>query len=155
MPKSLSKFGKSSSGSRLWSNRCPCWRFNHVIAFGGARVPLLGVVCTRNSSASILLGELPEEMVKMLPRYPALPAVLIGRPARDTNFPGTGKLLLLDALTRAFRHSAEVAASVVLVDAKNQSARDFYAGYGFHEVLQTPNRMFLRMATIENLQRPA
>jgi ribosomal protein S18 acetylase RimI-like enzyme len=103
------------------------------------------------SSASILLGELPEGMVRRLPRYPVVPAVLIGRLARDVNFPGIGRLLLFDALARALRSSAEVAATVVLVDAKNETARRFYARYGFREVLQTPNRMYLPMKTIEDL----
>ena len=103
------------------------------------------------SSASILLDELPKELQKKLPRYPRLPAVLIGRLARDAAFPGIGKLLLLDALARAMRYSAEVAAAVVLVDAKNESARQFYSRFGFREMHQTPNRMFLPMKTVESL----
>jgi GNAT superfamily N-acetyltransferase len=103
------------------------------------------------SSASLLLSELPDEMVKRLPRYPALPAVLIGRLARDLSFPGAGKLLLLDALARAWRHSADVAASLVLVDAYNRVARGFYARYGFQEMLQERNRMFLPIKTVEAL----
>lgn len=103
------------------------------------------------SSASILLSELPMELQKRLPRYPMVPAVLIGRLARDVDFPGIGKLLLLDALARAMRHSVEVAASLVLVDAKNDAARIFYSRYGFQQVLQTPNRMFLPMKTVEGL----
>jgi hypothetical protein len=105
------------------------------------------------SSASVLLHELPSELLKKLPRYPMLPAVLIGRLARDLSFPGIGKLLLLDAMRRAARHSVEVAASVVLVDAKNDAARRFYARFGFREVLQTPNRLFLPMKTVEHLSK--
>ncbi len=103
------------------------------------------------SSASIVLDELPDELVKKLPRYPVVPAVLIGRLARDVNFSGVGKLLLLDALARSLRHSDEVAAALVLVDAKNEQAREFYARYGFVEVAQTTNRMFLPMKTVEQL----
>lgn len=57
------------------------------------------------SSAAIALEKLPDHMVKKLPRYPAVPAVLIGRLARDVKFPGIGKLLLLDALARSLRHT--------------------------------------------------
>lgn len=103
------------------------------------------------SSASIVLDELPADIVKKLPRYPAVPAVLIGRLARDVNFSGVGKLLLLDALARSLQHSSEVAATVVLVDAKNEQARAFYARYGFSQVAQTANRMFLPMKTVEKL----
>jgi hypothetical protein len=57
--------------------------------------------------------------------------MLIGRLARDVNFSGVGKLLVLDALARSFQHSGEVAAAVVLVDAKSEQAREFYERYGF------------------------
>ncbi len=103
------------------------------------------------SSSSIVLDELPDEIVKKLPRYPAVPAVLIGRLARDVNWSGLEKLLLLDALARSLQHADEVAAAVVLVDAKNEQAREFYARYGFVEVVQTTNRMFLPMKTVEQL----
>jgi len=103
------------------------------------------------SSASIVLDELPDETVKRLPRYPVVPAVLIGRLARDTRFPGAGRLLLLDALARSLRHTDEVASAVVLVDVKNERARTFYSRYGFAEVGGIPHRMFLPMRTVEKL----
>lgn len=103
------------------------------------------------SSAAIALDELPDDVVKRMPRYPAVPAVLIGRLARDVNFPGVGKLLLLDALARSLRHTDEVASAVVLVDAKNEQARQFYSRYGFCEVAGIPNRMFLPMNTVATL----
>ena len=103
------------------------------------------------SSASIVLDQLPDDLVKKLPRYPTVPAVLIGRLARDVNFSGVGKLLMLDALARSFQHSGEVAAAVVLVDAKNEQAREFYERYGFVEIEDISNRMFLPMKTIEKL----
>lgn len=103
------------------------------------------------SSASIVLSELPDEVVKRLPRYPVVPAVLIGRLARDVGYPGTGRLLLLDALARSLRHTDEVASAVVLVDAKNEPAREFYSRHGFAEVSGIPHRMFLPMDTVDNL----
>jgi hypothetical protein len=51
---------------------------------------------------------------KKLPRYPRLPATLLGRLARDERFPGTGHLLLMDALARAHRQSAQVASLAVV-----------------------------------------
>ncbi len=47
--------------------------------------------------------------------------------------PVAGKLLMLDAPTRSFRHSDEVADAIVLVDAMNEQAREFYERYGFYE----------------------
>jgi hypothetical protein len=103
------------------------------------------------SSASITLDGLPDEVVKRLPRYPVVPAVLIGRLARDAGFPGAGRFLLLDALARSLRHTEEVASAVILVDAKNAQARAFYSRYGFTKVTDLPNRMFLPMKTVEQL----
>lgn len=105
------------------------------------------------SSASIVLRDLPDDFVKRLPRYPHVPAVLIGRLARDTEFPGTGKLLLTDALLRALRHSAEIAATVVLVDAKDDHAKDFYSHFGFATLGAKSQRMFLPMKTVEKMFR--
>ncbi|MBL7042674.1 MAG: GNAT family N-acetyltransferase [Pirellulaceae bacterium] len=103
------------------------------------------------ASASIALAELPDEIVKRLPCYPVVRAILIGRLARDVGFPGAGKLLLLDALARSLRYTEEVASAVVLVDAKNEQARAFYSRYGFIEVSGVPDRMFLPMNTVERL----
>ena len=107
------------------------------------------------SSASVILDQLPDTMAKKLPRYPSVPAVLVGRLARDLGFSGAGEFLLLDALARSFEHSDKVAAAVVLVDAKNARARTFYARYGFVEIVDIPDRMFLPMKTIEKLLKPA
>jgi GNAT superfamily N-acetyltransferase len=103
------------------------------------------------SSASVILDELPADLRSKLPRYPTIPAVLLGRLARNMNFPGLGSQLLMDALHRALRHSVEVAAVAILVDAKNEHARQFYARYGFQQSLHSPDRMFLPMKTVEQL----
>lgn len=103
------------------------------------------------SAASILLNELPDTIVKKLPRYPSIPAVLIGRLARDLSFPGIGQLLLLDALTRSLRHTEDVAAAVVLVDVKDQRAASFYSRYGFTKLSGIGERMLLPMTAVEEL----
>ena len=77
--------------------------------------------------------------------------MLLGRLARDVGFPGTGRLLLLDALARLLRHSQDVAAAVVLVDAKDDKANRFYARYGFQGIAGEPKRMFLPMKTVAEL----
>ena len=102
-------------------------------------------------STSIELTSLPQELTKRLPRYPEVSAVLIGRLARDVAFPGTGRLLLADAVTRCVRVSAEVAASVIVVDSKGETATNFYAKFGFLSLPRISHRMFLPMATAEKL----
>lgn len=102
-------------------------------------------------STSIEMSSLPQEMAKRLPRYPEVPAILIGRLARDITYPGVGSLLLADALTRCVRVSAEIAASVVVVDSKGEDATNFYSKFGFISLPRIPHRMFLPMATAEKL----
>ena len=108
------------------------------------------------SAFAVELTELPDELRKRLPRYPRLPATLLGRLARDERFPGTGHLLLMDAVGRALHQSTEIASLAVVAEAKNEVALNFYRKFGFASLGQHPNRVFLPMRTIEQLlNRPA
>src|SRR2546425_6506233 len=55
------------------------------------------------SATTIELEKLPPEFTKKLPRYPHLPATLLGRLARALEFKGQGigDLLMVDSLKRA------------------------------------------------------
>jgi hypothetical protein len=101
------------------------------------------------SATSIALADLPDTFARRLPRYPFVPAVLIGRLARSVDFPGLGDLLLTNALKRAVRHSGEIAAAAVIVDAKSENACAFYRRYGFEMIAGTSNRLFAPMRTLE------
>ena len=105
------------------------------------------------SSYTIDAGELTEEVAKRLPSYPKLPAILIGRLARDRNYArqGLGELLLIDALRRSFKNTSEVGAAAIVVEAENEKARAFYVSYGFIPFPEHPNKLFLPMATIKRL----
>ena len=107
------------------------------------------------SSAVILADDLPQEDIKKLnwPRYPQLPATLIGRLARHLAFRGQrlGDLLLLDALRRAYDNVGTVASLAVIVDVKDENALRFYSKYGFLSFPDTQNRMYLPMKTVEIL----
>jgi len=107
------------------------------------------------SAFAVDVTELPEAMQKRLPRYPRLPATLLGRLARDESFPGTGSLLLMDALTRAHQKSAEIASLAVVADAKDETALKFYRKFGFAQLGRDPNRVFLPMGTVDELIRKA
>jgi hypothetical protein len=106
------------------------------------------------SAFTVEVEELPEGLAKKLPRYPRLPATLLGRLARDERFPGTGSLLLLDALARAHRQSFQVASLAVVADAKDELALTFYRKFGFVPLGKHPNRVFLAMGTVEQLLKP-
>ncbi len=99
------------------------------------------------------LGKLPEEIAKRLPKYPEIPATLLGRLAVSEQFKGQGlgEFLLLDALHRSLEQSRRVASAAVIVDAKDEAARHFYEHFGFLPLPATPNRLFLPMKTIEEL----
>jgi GNAT superfamily N-acetyltransferase len=107
------------------------------------------------SQYSIDAGELPPEAIQKLhiPKYDKLPATLLGRLARSREFKGTGvgELLLMGALKRALDHSRNIASLAVVVDARDEKARAFYRAYGFIDLPDRPNRLFLPMRTIEQL----
>ena len=98
------------------------------------------------SSASVLLGELPAALAKKLPRYPSVPAVLMGRLAISQDFQGQGLggAMLGNALTRAVR--SEIAAYAMLVDAKDESAAAFYRHHGFINLPNQALTLFLPLA---------
>lgn len=102
------------------------------------------------SATAIGLTELPDELARRLPRYPDLPAVLLGRLALDTRYQGQGlgEMLLMDALARTLTHSQQIAALAVIVDAKDEAAERFYRRYGFEQLVDQPRRLFLPMQTI-------
>jgi GNAT superfamily N-acetyltransferase len=105
------------------------------------------------SAHVVNLGDLPEGVAKKLPRYPNVPATLLGRLAvsRDFRKRGIGELMLLDAFKRVLAHSREVASAAVVVDAKDERARDFYLGHDFIPLPSQPNRLFYLVKTIEKL----
>jgi predicted GNAT family N-acyltransferase len=105
------------------------------------------------SQYSVQLNDIPIELSKKFPKYPALPATLLGRLARDvsTKGQGVGELLLLDALYRALAMSEQVASAAVVTDAKDQKAAEFYKRYGFIELPKTELRLFLPMTSISAL----
>jgi ribosomal protein S18 acetylase RimI-like enzyme len=105
------------------------------------------------SSIGIVAGELPEDIIKKLPRYPVLPGILIGRLARDKKFHGRdiGLYLLMDALKRSLDISNQLGSVAVIVDAKNEKAVAFYKDNDFIEFPENNRRLFLSMGTIKKL----
>lgn len=105
------------------------------------------------SATSVHAGELPPEAMKKLPRYPVLPATMLGRLAVDGAHKGRalGRALLCDALRRAWRNSLQVASMAVVVDAIDAAARDFYRHFGFLDLPDHANRLYLPMSTIQKL----
>jgi GNAT superfamily N-acetyltransferase len=107
------------------------------------------------SSYGIDVGELPAEVAKKLPRYPLIPATLLGRLAVDRRYQGKGigEFLLMDALHRALVQSAQIAAAAVVVDAIDAGAVKFYKHFGFVTFPAIAGRLFLPMKAIAELFR--
>ena len=105
------------------------------------------------SATRILLADRPDETARKLPKYPHVPAILLGRLAIDTPYQGRGygELLIIDALRRALQATTEIASYAVVVDAINDRARSFYEQYEFRAFSDRKLRLFLPMKTIANL----
>jgi predicted GNAT family N-acyltransferase len=107
------------------------------------------------SQFSIKLDDLPSERSKKLPKYPHIPATLIGRLAVNDSHrkQRLGERLLMDALQRSFDFSTQVGSYAVVVDAKSDRAKSFYLRYGFSELPGIANRLFLPMGLVADLIR--
>ena len=93
------------------------------------------------AATSLILDKLSAERAKRLPRYPSIPAVLLGRLAIAQAHQGKrlGGALVADALLRATR--AEVMAYAMVVDAKDAQAVTFYEHLGFERLGDDPRKL--------------
>lgn len=124
----------------------------HVLVAREAPARILGYYTL--SSYSVRLAELPPDQARRLPRYPTVPAVLLGRLAldREAGGQGLGELLLLDAMHRCFtRVATQVAVYALVTHAKSEAAAGFYRRYDFISLPSAPLTLFLPMATIAGL----
>ena len=99
------------------------------------------------------IGSWPEHVAKTLPRYPVVPATLLGRLAieRQLQGRGAGAHLLMDALHRSWQASRQVASVAVVVDAKDRRAVELYTRYEFIPFDDVPTKLFLPMRVIEQV----
>ena len=103
------------------------------------------------SSHSIPLTELAPDVARKLPRYPSVPAVLIGWLGRDAFFRGrgVGSMLLADAITRLA--AAPIGLHAICADAIDDAAAAFYLEHQFVPFDSRPNALYLPMKTIGRL----
>jgi len=100
------------------------------------------------AATSMLLRELPAALAAKLPRYPTVPAVLLGRLGVAVSFQGRklGAVLLADAVGRVAR--ADIASFAVVVDPKDDGARRFYQRHSFIDLPQPERRMFVPIEAV-------
>jgi GNAT superfamily N-acetyltransferase len=119
-----------------------------VLAGDGERVPI-GYYTL--AATSIALAELPEPLVKRLPRYPIVPATLMGQLAVDARHrrEGQGELMLIDAFSRVLRN--DIVSYAFVVDAQDDNAAQFYQRYRFRFLIEGGRRLFIPVAEIAKL----
>jgi len=100
------------------------------------------------SPAAVPAGELPDAVRVRLPRYPELPAALLGRLAVDAAFAGRGlgALLVADALRRVERQR-DLPVLFLVVDAY-PTARPFYVRLGFVPIPDRETRLFFALSRL-------
>lgn len=101
------------------------------------------------STLSIELNQLPEKLVRKLPKHP-VPAALIGRLAVSdvAQRQGVGKLLLADAIKRTLAVSDQIAIYAMVADAIKEDAKAFYEQFGFIRLSDDSPRLFLPLKSI-------
>ena len=106
---------------------------NAVFVLSGVSEPTHVLGYYTLCAMAISQGDVPEAARKHVPRYPLVSATLIGRlaVAKDRQGQRLGAVLLVDAVQRAFESASTVGSSMVIVDALDEPAADFYAAHGF------------------------
>ena len=104
------------------------------------------------SVGSIDRKNLPAHAAKRFPSFP-IPVARLARLAMDREFQGRGlgEHLLLDALNRVLRASSDIGVVAILLDAKHEKAKHFYARYEFESLPDQPLTLWLPMAAAAKL----
>jgi len=103
------------------------------------------------SSSNVPLNEVPEPLAKKLPRYPSVPAVLIGWLGRHVGHAGQGlgEALLFDAIKTVA--TSPIGAHAIFADAIDDKAASFYAAFGFMPLNERPRTLYLPVTTAMGL----
>jgi GNAT superfamily N-acetyltransferase len=97
-------------------------------------------------------ANLPQFQARRFPNFP-LPIARLARLAveRSQQGKGLGDHLLLDALHRCLRVAEDIGIAAVLIDAKHERAKAFYARYEFDSLPDHPLTLWLPLAALRKL----
>ena len=100
------------------------------------------------SAAHVHLTDVAAEWQARLPRYPTVPAARLGRLAIDLRYQGQklGAAMLANAVARSLQ--SDLAAHMMVVEAKTDAAAAFYRHHGFRADPVDPLRLFAPLATL-------
>jgi GNAT superfamily N-acetyltransferase len=115
----------------------------------GVPKPVLGFFTL--SLCQVLADDVPPKWAKKLPGQIA--AMRLGRlaVARAHQRKGLGKVLLVEAIYKVAAVADAAGGIGLFVDAKNRTAADFYAHYGFEPTPTGPLTLFMPMDTVRGL----
>jgi GNAT superfamily N-acetyltransferase len=104
------------------------------------------------SAGAIGRENLPAPAAKRFPNFP-IPVARLARLAVGLEFQGhgLGEDLMMDALNRVLRASGDIGIVAILVDAKDEKARRFYARYEFESLPDQPLALWLPMTAVARL----
>ena len=99
-------------------------------------------------ATSLHREDLSGEIERYLPKYRAIPAILLGRLAVNLKYQGTGLggRLLLSVFEKCGK--IDVAWAFLVTDAKDERARAFYSHFGFLSLQDDVNHLCLPRKTI-------
>jgi ribosomal protein S18 acetylase RimI-like enzyme len=100
------------------------------------------------SACHVQLVDVATDWQKKLPRYPVVPSARLGRLAVDIRFQGRklAAAMLSNAVVRVLR--SDIAAHMLVVEAKNDIAAAFYMHHGFRRDPHEPRRLYAPLTTL-------
>jgi predicted GNAT family N-acyltransferase len=101
-------------------------------------------------------SEATEECLSDSGPYPQLPVIILARLAVDIREQGKGlgSAMLKDALERCLVVSENIGFRAILVHAKDEDLRAWYAKFGFVSSPTDPLHLFLNIPTLRKAQKP-
>lgn len=107
------------------------------------------------SSHTVTYDVSSAELTKGVPKID-IPTALIGRLAvdRSSQGQGLGEFMLMDALRRIVNLSNLIGVRAIEVEAINDSAKKFYARYGFTEFKDRPLHLYMMIHLVKALNLP-
>ena len=111
--------------------------------------PVLGFFTL--SLCQVLADDVPAKWARKLPGR--IPAMRLGRlaVARAHQRGGLGKILLVEAIYKVAAVATAAGGIGLFVDAKDSTAADFYARFGFEPTPTEPLTLFIPMDTVRRL----
>lgn len=101
------------------------------------------------SQTTLEYNQITELPTKLKKRYSTIPAILIGRLAKNKNQTIlSGAELLLLALREAKSAYAKLGGVFIVIHAKDRRAKNFYTKHGFYELPSNPNTLILPIKEI-------